>query len=69
MVSLSLFINWILFVLSCTAHVEWLRQMHVEPSVAFVIEAYLFIHFFLEKLKNNIVNSEFVKMTISNLTP
>ena len=40
--------------------------MLVEPSVAFVIEAYFF--FFLEKLKKNIVNSEFVTMTISNLT-
>ena len=39
--------------------------MLVEPLVAFVIEAFLF---FLEKLKNNIVKSEFVKMTISNLT-
>ena len=40
--------------------------MLVGSSVAFVIEAYFI--FFLEKLKNNIVNSEFVKMTISNLT-
>lgn len=40
--------------------------MLVEPLVAFVIEA--FFIFFLEKLKNNIVKSEFVKMTISNLT-
>ena len=39
--------------------------MLVEPLVAFVIEAFFI---FLEKLKNNIVKSEFVKMPISNLT-
>ena len=39
--------------------------MLVKPSVAFVIEAYFL---FKEKLKKNIVNGEFVKMTISNLT-
>ena len=40
--------------------------MLVEPSVAFVIEAYDFS--FFRKLKNSIVNSEFVKMSTSHLT-
>ena len=40
--------------------------MLVEPSVASVIEAYDFS--FSRKLKNTIVNSEFVKVTTSNLT-
>ena len=39
--------------------------MLVEPSVAFVIEAY---DIFFRKLKNTIVNSELVEVTISNLT-